>query len=285
MNNQDIILSCFQAEDLIQAFRINKDKVLISLDLNLTSDEVSLSLNGVMFPNGQQVAWLDIKKVLKHKNRCYLVRNNKIQPIIIYSAKTNWVRALYPTQSSPTTLVSGMLMHRIKNTNPIEHIKSMVQTIQPLENTQVLDTATGLGYAAIIIAKQAKSVITVEVDPAAMKIARLNPWSKELFQNSNITQIIGDVLEEIKQFKDGEFDRIIHDPPTFKIAGELYSREFYGELFRVLKKGGKLFHYIGDPDSKHGNFVTGGAIKRLKEVGFYKVDKIPEAFGVLCVKN
>ncbi|MBA2678130.1 MAG: spermine synthase, partial [Ktedonobacteraceae bacterium] len=75
-----------------------------------------------------------------------------------------------------------------------------------------------------------------------------------------------------------------HVPPVFNQAGELYSGVFYRELYRVLKRGGRLFHYIGDLNSKSSGTVTRGALKRLQEAGFKKVVRRPEAFGVVAYK-
>ena len=83
---------------------------------------------------------------------------------------------------------------------------------------------------------------------------------------------------------DESFTRIIHDPPVFSLAGELYSGAFYRELYRVLRRNGRLFHYIGSLDSKAGAGVARGAIRRLKESGFVRVDRRQEAFGVLAYK-
>ena len=77
---------------------------------------------------------------------------------------------------------------------------------------------------------------------------------------------------------------IVHDPPTQKIAGELYSEELYKDFYRILQSGGKLFHYIGDPNSEHGSSITKGVIQRLKYAGFREVEKKPEVFGVLAKK-
>ena len=68
------------------------------------------------------------------------------------------------------------------------------------------------------------------------------------------------------------------------VSGHLYSRDFYSEMHRVLKPGGKVFHYIGDPDSKSGRRVTAGSIQRLKQVGFKQVNRAPRAFGVVAYK-
>jgi hypothetical protein len=150
--------------------------------------------------------------------------------------------------------------------------------------TDALDTATGLGYTAIEAAKTAEQVITIELDAGAQEIARQNPWSRDLFSNAKIQQVMGDAYEIVPSFDEESFSRIIHDPPVFSLAGELYSGVFYQELYRVLKHGGQLFHYIGDLSSKSSGTVTRGALKRLQEAGFKRVIRKADAFGVVAYK-
>ena len=66
------------------------------------------------------------------------------------------------------------------------------------------------------------------------------------------------------------FDAILHDPPRFGIAGELYSRTFYEQqLARVLRPGGTLFHYTGAPNKlTSGRDVPGEVLRRLQQSGF-----------------
>ena len=149
----------------------------------------------------------------------------------------------------------------------------------------VVATSTGLGYTAIAAAKTAEQVITVELDTAAQAICRLNPWSQGLFDNPTIEQCIGDSFDAIETIEDKSLNCIIHDPPTFSLAGHLYSRDFYAEMYRVLKAGGRAFHYIGDPKSKSGSRVTAGAIQRLEQVGFSEVRRAPRAFGIVAYKS
>ncbi len=92
-------------------------------------------------------------------------------------------------------------------------------------------------------------MVTVELDTVVLERARLNPWSGELFNSPKIRQVVGDVVEEIQDFADDSFSCVIHDPPTIGLAGDLYSGAFYGELHRVLRARGRLFHYAGDPSS------------------------------------
>ena len=129
------------------------------------------------------------------------------------------------------------------------------------------------------------SVVTIEIDPTAQEIARLNPWSQALFENPKITQVIGDAFDEIEKFEAESFSTIIHDPPMFSLAGDLYSLAFYQQAFRVLKHNGRIFHYIGDPESKSGARVTAGVIRRLQEAGFKRVTRAPRAFGVVAHKE
>jgi predicted methyltransferase len=66
------------------------------------------------------------------------------------------------------------------------------------------------------------------------------------------------------------------------LAGNLYSGAFYRELLRILKPNGRLFHYIGDPESASGRNITRGVIRRLQESGFTRITRRPEAFGVVA---
>ena len=141
-----------------------------------------------------------------------------------------------------------------------------------------------MGYTAIGAAKTAEVVITIEIDPAVLEVARLNPWSKDLFGNPKIEQLIGDCFEVIHGFESESFSRIIHDPPTFSLAGDLYSQAFYRQLYRVLEPGGRLFHYIGDLESRSGGRVAKGVIRRLREVGFRRIHRRPGAFGVVTAR-
>jgi predicted methyltransferase len=91
------------------------------------------------------------------------------------------------------------------------------------------------------------------------------------------------VGELIEDFAAAAFDAILHDPPMFSLAGELYSLAFYRQLHRVLRRGGRLFHYIGNPESRSGATITRGVMKRLGEAGFQRVQTRPQAFGVTAI--
>lgn len=279
-----IVLSHFQARRLLDARTNGHAVAKVSLDLNLTESEVRLQPEGVLFPTGERLDWKSLKEISGNEVACYVVVENTARVIKGFSEFSGRVYGLMPTDSAPTMLISGIPMHRIKDTNPHQDTLQKIKAAAPLKG-EVLDTTTGLGYTAIEAAKTARHVVTIEIDPAAQEIARQNPWSQDLFGNPKITQLIGDAFDEIENFEAESFSTIIHDPPMFSLAGDLYSLAFYQQAFRVLRHRGKMFHYIGDPESKSGARVTAGVIRRLQEAGFKRVTRAPRAFGIVAHKE
>ena len=277
-----IVLSHYQARALIEAHRAGHTTLNFSLDLGLTTTEITLTPDRLILPDAL-VAWSEIEEIARHDAACFVVERDRAKAIRGYSELTDRVYGLYPTEGAPTMLISGLPMHRIKGTDPYRDTLAKIKAIAPIHG-RVLDTCTGLGYTAIEAAKTAERVITIELDPTAQEMARFNPWSRSLFDNPKIEQVIGDTCEVIVSFNDGAFHVIVHDPPMFNLAGELYSGEFYAECHRVLRPGGKMFHYIGDPESKSGARTTKGVVRRLQEAKFTRVIAKPQAFGVVAFK-
>jgi uncharacterized protein len=279
-----IVLSYLQARQMIVAREKGQTIASISTDLNLSESEIKLQAEDVLFPTGERLDWKSIAEISGNETACYCVEKNALKAIKGFSEFSGRVYGLMPTDSAPTMLISGIPMHRIKDTNPHQDTLNKIKAIAPIKG-DVLDTTTGLGYTAIEAAKTASHVTTIEIDPVAQEIARLNPWSKALFDNPKITQVIGDAFDEIETFDTESFSAIIHDPPMFSLAGDLYSLTFYQQAFRVLKPSGRIFHYIGDPESKSGARVTAGVIRRLQEAGFKRVVRAPRAFGAVAYKQ
>lgn len=277
-----IIISHYQAEPLLRARKAGETSVRTSVDLNLTMTLAELSGPGVVLPDGRVVPWEAVDDAAATDTGCFVVEDGRIEKVQTFSEVTGRVYTLYPTAGAPTMLVSGIPMHRIKGSNPYQDTLTKIKAIGPITG-RVLDTATGLGYTACQASRSARWVVTIELDPAAHQIARLNPWSKELFESPKIDMLLGDSFDIVPAFKPETFDFIIHDPPQFALAGELYSGEFYAALWRCLKRGGRLFHYIGDPESKMSGSITRSASRRLAEAGFRVVPR-PGAFGVVGLK-
>ena len=50
------------------------------------------------------------------------------------------------------------------------------------------------------------------------------------------------------------------------------------------KKGGKMFHYVGEPGVKQGKNYLRGIVSRLMKAGFKRVRKVEPAKGLVCFK-
>lgn len=227
----------------------------------------------------QGKVYLDLEEKLKDKF-CYLVDTQGVRKVTFFSDITNKFYKLVPTLDWPTIAISSTPMHRRKS--PKKDTQNKINFLSP--RGDVLDTCMGLGYTAILAARKVEKVITFEKDENVYNMARLNPLSQELFIAKNIKISRGDVALGIKKLEDSRFDCIIHDPPTFKMAGELFSQDFYAQLKRVLKLKGKLFHYTPLYKIKQGVDFPGQVKKRLKRVGFREVEYSSKAVGFLCKK-
>lgn len=192
---------------------------------------------------------------------------------------------LVETTGWPTVQIDGIQMHRISKLTPELDAAKKVEVLNPPAGSLVLDICTGLGYTAIFLLKRSCGVITIEKDENVLHIARQNPYSKFLFDNlvdivlpppGKAKLITGDAKEVIKSFSDNYFEYILHDPPKFNIAEDLYSYKFYVQLYRILKPTGRILHYIGSPQVKSNKNIIGNIIQRLKLVGFKKVVPVSE---------
>lgn len=276
----NIILSHYQVADLVE--NDSFQTLPLSLNLGLSKVEVHRSTSGWSLPDGQRLSHTHLETILEDQNGCFQLIEGELEKVEAYSPSTDRYYSLMPTSRAPTLLISGIPMHRIKDTTPFEDTRQKIKALGK-PHGRFLDTTTGLGYTAIQAAKTADLVITVEFDPAVLDICRRNPWSAGLFTCPNIQLLIGDSADLSPVFKDETFNAVLHDPPTFSLAGHLYSGELYRTFYRILKPNGRLFHYIGNPNSRYGATTGRGVVTRLRRAGFRVVPK-ERAFGVLGVK-
>jgi predicted methyltransferase len=248
------------------------------LDLGRTEAIAQLDSDGARIGE-VALSWQRLEQIAEEERKVFRLDTEPPEAVRLFSEATGWVRSLCPTSSAPTVLVSGIPMRRIKDTDPMADTRAKLKALGTPRG-RVLDTATGLGYTAIEAARTAESVLTVEIDPGAIEIARLNPWSWELFHAPNIEVRMGDVFEAIRELPGGTYEAVIHDPPTVALGGELYGAEFYSQVRRVLRPGGRLFHYLGDLEGGIGGKMLPGVSRRLADAGFARIEKRPEAFGL-----
>jgi predicted methyltransferase len=247
-------------DTLLAAARAGAPRVECSLDLDRSRTTVEVSDAGWIW-QGQGFPYLEACK----DRTVYHWVGESFQPVARFT--TSLIK-LVPTQWGPPTFeIDGIKMLPTAHVSPYADAESKVGLIQP-RGKVILDTCGGLGYfAAWCLLGQASEVHSYEKNADVIWLRSLNPWSPEV--GSGLTLTHGDVAEQIGALPGDSFDGILHDPPRFGTAGELYSQVFYDELARVLKRDGKLFHYTGTPNKlTSGRNVPNEVTNRLRRAGF-----------------
>ena len=245
-----------------------------SLDLDRSTTTVAVCVAGWIW-QGQRFPHLETCK----DRTIYRWDGGTFQPLARFT--TSLIK-LVPTQWGPPTFeIDGIKMLPTAQVSPYADAERKVGLIQP-RGKVILDTCGGLGYfAAWCLLGQAKQVLSYEKNPDVIWLRSLNPWSPETGGSLKLTH--GDIAAHIGALPGNSFDAILHDPPRFGTAGELYSQAFYDQLARVLKRNGKLFHYTGTPNKlTSGRNVPNEVAKRLQHAGF--TAKL-NGDGVLAVKG
>ncbi len=180
---------------------------------------------------------------------------------------------LVPTEwGAPTFEIDGIKMLPSAKESPFEDARRKVALVEP-RGKLVLDTCGGLGYfAACCLQAGVARIHSFEKNADVLWLRTLNPWSPDPdtpASGGRLQLTHADVSEAITQLADASIDALLHDPPRFGIAGELYSKAFYDQLARVLRRGGRLFHYTGSPNKlTSGRDVPREVAKRLEQAGF-----------------
>lgn len=181
---------------------------------------------------------------------------------------------LVPTAwGAPTFEIDGIKMLPTAKVSPLADAERKVALVKPARG-RVLDTCAGLGYfAAAALRAGAREIWSYEKNPDVLWLRSLNPWSPDsawsTLDHAALRLTTGDVVREITAIESGAVDAVLHDPPRFGIAGELYAQDFYDELARVLRPGGMLFHYTGTPNRlTSGRDVPREVATRLARSGF-----------------
>ncbi|HEY0973225.1 MAG TPA: SAM-dependent methyltransferase [Solimonas sp.] len=193
---------------------------------------------------------------------------------------------LVPTDwGAPTFEIDGIKMLPTAQVSPVADAERKVDLVSPRGAT-VLDTCGGLGYFAVAALRAgAARIVSFEKNPDVIWLRGLNPWSPDLRDPANAALQLtpGDVTAHIGALPAASFDAVLHDPPRFGIAGELYSQAFYDQLARVLRPRGRLFHYTGSPNKLTSRRdVPREVATRLQKAGF---STRLEGDGVVAVKG
>jgi predicted methyltransferase len=245
---------------LLAALRAGDASLECSLDLERSRTTVAVDARGW--------TWRDTR--YPHLDACrdrtiYHWTGTAFEPVSRY---TQALIKLVPTEWGPPTFeIDGIKMLPTAQVSPYEDAANKVALIQP-RGRVILDTCGGLGYfAAWCLQGGAAQVLSYEKSPDVLWLRSLNPWSPQ--PGGALTLVQGDVAAAIATLPDASVDAILHDPPRFGIAGELYSQAFYDQLARVIRRKGRLFHYTGTPNKlTSGRDVPAEVARRLQRAGF-----------------
>lgn len=236
-----------------------------SLDLGRAPSAVLLQADGWQ--------WQDVRYPYpaKLKDRTiYYWDGESFSPVSRFSGA---LIKLVPTEwGAPTFEIDGIKMLPTAKASPVEDARRKVALVEP-RGKVVLDTCGGLGYfAASCLEAGAARIHSFEKNPDVLWLRTLNPWSPDPdapASGGRLQLMHADVSVAIAQVADASVDALLHDPPRFGIAGELYSQAFYDRLARVLRRGGRLFHYTGSPNKlTSGRDVPREVARRLQNAGF-----------------
>ena len=178
---------------------------------------------------------------------------------------------LVPTEwGAPTFEIDGIKMLPTSKLSPFEDARRKVALVEP-RGKVVLDTCGGLGYfAACCLEAGVTRIQSFEKNADVLWLRQINPWSPNPDDTGGrLVLSHADVSQAIAGIADASVEALLHDPPRFGIAGELYSQAFYDQLARVLRRGGRLFHYTGSPNKLTSDRdVPREVATRLERAGF-----------------
>ncbi len=277
MRKKPILLTPRAASQLLQGQK------RVSLDLGINTEKVEIKRDRALLGEGEWVELTQLKEIAKDTNSVYLIEKGRAIKAAI-SAERYY--RLVDTGEAPTLEVDGIRMHRTKGTTPLKDAELKASLVGP-RGKRVLDTCLGLGYTALkALEKGAEYVVSLELSAAVLHLARLNPWTRMLWETPSHHTLLGDAYHILDALPPNHFTAIIHDPPRMSHAGHLYGADFYEKLARVAAPRCQLYHYTGEPGSRYRRInIRRGVAQRLGEAGFTQVRYHPTALGLTCTKQ
>jgi uncharacterized protein len=261
-------------ESLLTARRSGLVTLSCSLDLQLSTTDVTLESDRWVW---QQTRFPYPDRL--NDRTIYYWSGVDFEPVSRFGGS---LIKLVPTEWGPPTFeIDGIKMLPTQKISPYEDAASKVKLIQP-RGKVVLDCCAGLGYfAAWCSSEGARQILSFEKNPDVIWLRSLNPWSPMPDDTLSLTR--ADITEAVIDIPDASVDAVLHDPPRFGIAGELYSQSFYDQLARVLRFRGRMFHYTGSPNKvSSGRDLAAEVSRRLQAAGF---EARRQGDGILATKQ
>jgi HemK-related putative methylase len=112
---------------------------------------------------------------------------------------------------APLVVAPGVLNPRLMRTG--EFFAAQLSAQLPARNAQVLDMGTGSGVCAVVAARHAPHVVAVDINPAAVRCARINTLLNRVEDKVEVLE--GDLFAPLAGRR---FDVILFNPPFLRGA-------------------------------------------------------------------
>lgn len=260
------LIAPFGAAQLLELIKAGENKAQFTLDLGLSFEEVTIE-NRQLIVRDFTVTEKQLAKIIKRGSVLFAVDEDGPYPLEIREETYSKLVPLEDKHGAPTFELSGVKMHRTMGIDPFEDARTKVKSVVS-RGDHVFDTCGGMGYTSIWTRRLGASHTTsCELSEDVIALRKYNPYSREFLKDVGITRLNISCAQAIVDFDDDSLDCIIHDPPRFSLAGELYGEEFFWQMARVLKYDGKLCFYTGDPyRTGRGRKFVEGIEKRLRKL-------------------
>ncbi len=246
----------------------------ISLDAGKTAQPVTVTTSEIR-GNGFTLPLPPSALLNRQDDRTILIfRNGHWEKWQYFNPTTQRLyKPVFVAEGKPPTIeISGIKMHVTENGAPWKDTRRKVSFLKATHGI-VWDTCCGMGYSAMALARLpgVRMVITTEVDPTVLSICRENPWAQDLWRHDAIQVVHANSTQFVRMLRDRTLGAVLHDPPRYALAPELYELPFYQQLHRVLRAGGVLYHYTGNPRKHQEKGLPIRTAERLRKAGFGRV--------------
>ena len=155
------------------------------------------------------------------------------------------------------------------------------------DSMNILDLGFGLGYNTAVALSKHKNlnIFAIENDISIVKAIKKLPPPAELkaefallseihkkvtvsdSKGNNVELLTGNALHLVPTLPTGFFDRIFFDPFSPERQPELWSREIFEEMFRILKKKGYMITTYCSRTVKSSMEKCGFSIRKFDGIG------------------
>ena len=186
---------------------------------------------------------------------------------------------ILPDVFNPVLLRTGKFLTQALNAMPL-----------PSDASQVLDMGTGSGVGAIFAARRGARVVAVDINPEAVRCAKLNALLNRLEHCIDVRH--GDLMAPLDPQRGDIFDLVMFNPPYYRGVphddfdsawrGQDVFERFAAGLPRVLKPQGKalvIFSSDGAWDeARHAFEIQGLRVQPLHQIHY--VNEVVTAYQV-----